>query len=212
MDTVIVANVVGRDIAEYVEVAEVLSDQERIDVLELNVSCPNVSEGGIAFGIDASVLAELTGAVVKTIAGRKPVWVKLSPNVTDIAAMATAAENAGADAVSLINTLLGIAVDIERKRPVLGNVYGGLSGPAIKPVALRMVHQVAKAVSIPVIGIGGISNWRDAVEFIMCGASLVQVGTALFADPAAPVKIIEGLSEYCEREGISDLGEIRGII
>jgi len=212
LDTVVIANVVGRDIAEYVEVAGVLAEQGRIDALELNVSCPNVSEGGIAFGTDASVLAELTGEVVKTVAGRKPIWVKLSPNVTDIAAMAKAAEKAGADAVSLINTLLGMALDIERKKPVLGNIYGGLSGPAIKPVAVRMVHQVAKAVDIPVVGLGGITSWRDAIEFIMCGASLVQVGTALFADPAAPVKIIEGLDEYYEREGISDLGEIRGDI
>ncbi|MCP4231695.1 MAG: dihydroorotate dehydrogenase [bacterium] len=212
LDTVIIANVVGCDIAEYVEVADALAEQTRIDALELNVSCPNVEEGGIAFGTDAGVLAELAGEVIKAVAGRKPVWVKLSPNVTDITAMARATEKAGADAVSLINTLLGMAVDVERRKPVLGNIYGGLSGPAIKPVALRMVHQVAKAVGIPIVGIGGITTWRDAVEFIMCGATLVQVGTALFADPAAPTKIIEGLNEYCEREGISDLGDIRGII
>ena len=126
--------------------------------------------------------------------------------------MAKSAEKAGADAVSLINTLLGMAVDVERKRPVLGNVYGGLSGPAIKPVALRMVHQVARAVDIPIVGVGGITTWHDAVEFIMCGASLVQVGTALFADPAAPTKIIGGLKEYCEGEEIPDLREIRGVI
>jgi dihydroorotate dehydrogenase (NAD+) catalytic subunit len=212
IDTTIIANVVGRDIAEYVEVADALAAQDRVDALELNVSCPNVSEGGIAFGTDVDVLAELTGEVVKTVAGRKSVWVKLSPNVTDIVAMARTAEQAGADAISLINTLLGMAVDVELRKPLLGNVYGGLSGPAIKPVALRMVHQVAEAVEIPVIGIGGITTWRDALEFIMCGASLVQVGTALFTDPAAPTKIIEGLKAYCEREGISDLGEIRGVI
>ncbi len=212
LDTVIIANVVGRDIAEYVEVADTLADQERISALEINVSCPNVSEGGIAFGTDTPVLAELAGEVVKTVAERKPVWVKLSPNVTDIIAMAQAAEKAGADAISLINTLLGMALDIDAKKPVLGNVYGGLSGPAIKPVALRMVHQVAKAVNVPVIGLGGISIWRDAVEFIMCGASLVQAGTALFSDPSAPTKIIGGLVDYCAREGIKDLSEIRGII
>lgn len=212
LDTVIIANVVGRDIAEYVEVADTLAEQERIDALELNVSCPNVSEGGIAFGTKSAVLSELVGEVVKTVAERKPVWVKLSPNVTDIATIAKAGEKAGADAISLINTLLGTAVDIERKRPILGNVYGGLSGPAIKPVALRMVHQVAKAVNIPIIGVGGISTWRDAVEFVMCGASLVQVGTALFADPAAPANIIKGLNEYCKREGIAGLGEVKGVI
>jgi len=205
-----VVNVLGETAAEYVELAEELSNCEGVAGLELNVSCPNVKAGGISFGSDPESAAELTGAVKR--ATDLPLWVKLSPNVGDIAEVAKAVEGAGADAVSLINTLRGMAIDIERRRPALASVTGGLSGPAIKPVALRMVYEVYKQVSIPVIGVGGIAGPEDAVEFMLAGAAAVQVGTANFIDPTTPVRIIRGIEEYMARHNMSSASEITGAL
>lgn len=204
-----VANLYGCDADEFAELAGMLSGEPGIAALEVNVSCPNVSQGGILFGQDPAMITKVTEAV-KSRAGGTPVWVKLSPNVTDISACARAAEAGGADAVTLINTLSGMAVDLERRKPRLANGVGGLSGPAIKPVALRCVWQAAQAVSIPVVGIGGITCARDVLEFILVGASAVQVGTASFHRPDAAFRIVGQLPGEMERLGITSLEELRG--
>jgi len=206
--TNIIANVSDSTIDGYVEVAEKMNALDDIAAIELNISCPNVREGGMAFGTSCPAAIAVTKEVRKVYS--KTLIVKLSPNVTSIVEIARAVEEAGADAVSLINTILGMAIDAEKRRPVLSTITGGLSGPAIKPIALRMVWQVANAVKIPVIGIGGISNARDAVEFLLAGASAIQVGTANFVDPLATIKIIKGLEEYLDRHGYSSVNEIVG--
>lgn len=208
-DTKVIVNVCGKTVADYVEVVERCGDAP-IDMLEINVSCPNVKEGAIAFGQKADALFHITKAV--KAAAKQPVIMKLSPNVTDIAEMAKAAEEGGADAVSLINTLTGMKIDVEKRSFVLANKTGGLSGPAIKPVAVRMVYQAAKAVKIPVIGMGGIMTAEDALEFILAGASAVAVGAANFMNPYATVEIIDGITAYMERHQIEDIGELIGAV
>lgn len=208
-DTKIIVNVCGKTKEEYQEVVERLSDQP-VDMLEINISCPNVKEGGIGFGQDAGNVEDITKAV-KQVA-KQPVIMKLSPNVTDITLMAKAAEAGGADAVSLINTLTGMKIDINRQTFALANRTGGLSGPAIKPVAVRMVNQVANAVKIPVIGMGGIATAEDALEFILAGASAVSVGTANFFNPNATIEIIEGIGEYMRNKNCQDIHELIGIV
>lgn len=207
--TRIIANIAGSSIQECVKAVERLEDS-LVDMIELNVSCPNVKEGGVAFGVSCEGVSAITKAVRKVTT--KPLMVKLSPNVTDIADIAKAAEASGADALSLINTLLGMKIDIKSRRPILKNNTGGLSGPAVFPVAVRMVWQVSQAVSVPVVGMGGISSWQDAVEMMMAGASAFQVGTILFADPLAPVKIIEGISQFLEDQNCDDINEIIGSV
>lgn len=208
-DTKIIVNVCGKSVTDYVEVVERLGD-EPVDMLEINVSCPNVKEGGIAFGQDPKALFEITKEV-KAVA-KQPIIMKLSPNVTDITEMAKAAEAAGADALSLINTLTGMKIDIHKRTFAVANKTGGLSGPAIKPVAVRMVYQVAHAVRIPIIGMGGITTGEDAIEFIMAGATAVSVGTANFHDPMASVKVVQGIEEYMKRYGVEDINELRGCV
>ena len=208
--TLVAVNVIGRTIDEYAAVARGLVGCDGLDALELNISCPNIKEGGIAFGTDPSAAAEATAAVVE--AADVPVWVKLSPNVTDVARIGLACEEAGAAALSLINTLLGMAIDLERRRPLLAIGAGGFSGPAIKPVALRMVHQVARACSVPVIGIGGIRSARDALEFLVCGATAVQIGTASFAEPGVAGKVVRGMERWCEERGIEAISELVGTL
>lgn len=205
-DTRIIVNVCGHSEEEYVGVVERLQE-EPVDLLEINVSCPNVKEGGIAFGVDPAALQHITEEVKKK--AKQPIIMKLSPNVTNIVDMAKAAEAGGADALSLINTITGMKIDIRKRAFALANRTGGLSGPAIKPVAVRMVYQVCHAVDLPVIGMGGISCWEDAIEFIMAGATMVSVGTANFHDPFVTAKIIEGIEDYMKHEGIKDLSEIR---
>ncbi len=204
----IIANVSDSTVEGYVEVAEKMNRLDHISAIELNISCPNVKEGGMAFGTSCPSATAVTRAV-REVYG-KTLIVKLSPNVTNIVEIALAVESAGADAVSLINTLLGMAIDAEKRKPVLSTITGGLSGPAIKPVALRMVWQVAKAVKIPVIGIGGITTASDAIEFLLAGASAIQVGTANFVDPQATVKIISGIEDYLQRHRISDVKQLIG--
>ena len=210
LDTEIMVNVSGASVADYTEVCHRLTQCPRIHAVEVNISCPNVKQGGMAFGTTCEGAAEVTRAVRKAWPGT--LIVKLSPNVTSIADIARAVEAEGADAVSLINTLLGMAIDVERRRPYLSTITGGLSGPAVRPVAVRMVWQVAKAVGIPVVGLGGIMNARDALEFIMAGATAIEVGTANFIDPAVTVKIVDGINEYLDRHNLPDLASIRGII
>ncbi|MDD3554258.1 MAG: dihydroorotate dehydrogenase [Deltaproteobacteria bacterium] len=205
--THIFVNILGDTPEEYAELASVLSEQKGISALEVNISCPNVKSGGVAFGTDPFAAAEVTRAVKE--AAKLPVIVKLSPNVTDITVIARAVEQAGADAVSLINTLSGMAIDIQRRRPVLANIFGGLSGPAIKPVALRMVWQTARAVSIPVIGIGGIVRAADALEFLMAGAAAVQIGTATLINPKTGQEIITGIENYMKQRGLTELSGLR---
>jgi len=208
LDTAVIVNVSGADEAEYCAVIEKLRGRPAVAGFELNISCPNVKRGGMAYGTDPEAAAGLVRRV-KPLCD-KPLIVKLSPNVTDITLIACAVESAGADAVSLINTILGMAVDVETQKPKLSTVTGGLSGPAIKPIALRMVWQTARAVKIPVIGIGGISVWQDAVEFLLSGASAVQVGTANFIDPLAPLKIIDGIEKYLARKNLTKVTDIIG--
>ncbi|MBQ9541229.1 MAG: dihydroorotate dehydrogenase [Ruminococcus sp.] len=208
-DTRIIANIAGSTIEECAELAAKLKGSA-VDMIELNISCPNVKQGGAAFGTDCTIAGQVTKAVKDN--SDKPVMVKLSPNVTSITDIAKSVEANGADAVSLINTLLGMRIDINTGRPVLRNNVGGLSGPAVFPVAVRMVWQVANAVNIPVCGMGGVSTWEDAIEIMMAGASLVQVGAAIFADPYAPVKIIDGMQKFCEDKGISNISEIVGTV
>ena len=210
LDTNVIVNVSGASVADYVAVAEKLAPLSGIPAIEVNISCPNVKAGGMAFGTTCAGAAEVTAAVRR--AWPRHLMVKLSPNVTDITEIALAAESAGADSVSLINTLLAMAIDVERQRPYLSTITGGLSGPAVKPIAVRMVWQVAKKVHIPVVGLGGISTAADALEFIMAGASAVQIGTANFIDPAVTVKVIDGLTDYCHRHNVPDLASLRGII
>ena len=205
-DTKIIANVAGHSIPEYCDVVERLSEAD-VDMLEVNISCPNVKEGGIGFGTNPAMAAEVTRAVKRV--SKKPIIVKLTPNVTDITEIAKAVEAEGADAVSLINTLLGMRIDVHRKRPVIANKMGGFSGPAIKPVAVRMVYQVRRAVNIPIIGLGGIMTGEDVVEFLMAGADAVSIGTAAFANPTAPVDIKNELVAYMQRYGFKNLQEIR---
>ncbi len=206
----VIVNVSGATIDDYVAVAERLAPLSGIRAIEVNISCPNVKQGGMAFGTTTKGAAAVTAALRK--AWERTLIVKLSPNVTDIAEIARAVEDEGADSVSLINTLMGMAVDVEHRRPYLSTVTGGLSGPAVRPVAVRMVWQVAKAVKIPVIGLGGITCGRDALEFLMAGATAVEVGTANFLDPAISVKIVDEIEEYCKKNKISDIREIIGII
>ena len=210
LDTNIMVNVSGACPDDYVAVCEKLAPLSGIAAVEINISCPNVKQGGMAFGTTCSGAAEVTRAVRRAYPGT--LIVKLSPNVTDITEIARAVEAEGADAVSLINTLLGMAIDVERMRPCLSTVTGGLSGPAVKPVAVRMVWQVAKAVNIPVIGLGGIMSGKDALEFIMAGATAVEIGTANFINPALTIKIIDEINDFCNRHNIDDINSIRGII
>lgn len=205
----VIANISGASVDEYCLMMEKLS-QSGVAAVELNLSCPNVKEGGIAFGLKPDLVYEVTRRVKEC--GQKPVIVKLSPNVTDIVEIALAAAEGGGDAVSLINTLLAMDIDVWSRRPVLGNTYGGLSGPAVKPVALRMVHQVAGAVDIPVIGMGGILDWYDAVQFILAGAKAVAVGTANFVNPLAPVEIIEGIERYLVKQGFTSVEDMVGAL
>lgn len=208
-DTKIIVNVCGHAIDEYVNVVKKLQGQD-VDLLELNISCPNVSEGGMAFGTDPIMVEKVVNEVKKV--ADKPLIVKLSPNVTSITDIAKAAVSGGADALSLINTLNGMKIDIYRRQPVLFRKTGGMSGPAVKPVAVRMVYEVCKAVDVPVIGMGGISNAEDAIEFIMVGATGVSIGTANFINPRATVDTVEGIEEYMRKYNVNDLSEIRGII
>lgn len=203
----VIANIAGNTAEEYCELAQILSDTD-IDAIELNVSCPNVKAGCVAFGNTPSGIAEITSQVRKYC--RKPLIVKLTPNVTSIADIAAAAEDAGADALSLINTLLGMVIDIETRRPVLANNTGGLSGPAVKPVAVRMVHEVYRRVKIPIIGMGGISNGNDAIEFMLAGASAVMVGTAGLIHPDACIKVCEGIEQYMKKHGLRSIADVTG--
>lgn len=209
-DTNVIVNVSGSSPDEYAECAARIARLERVPAIELNISCPNVKDGGMAFGVTVSGAASVVRAVRK--AYPKTLIVKLSPNVTDIVEIAKAVEGEGADCVSLINTLMGMAIDIERRRPMLSISTGGLSGPAVKPVALRMVWQVARAVNIPVIGLGGIMNARDAIEFLMAGATAIQVGTANFIDPSVTAKIVKGMDEWLEAHGCKSVDEIIGAL
>lgn len=209
-DTQVIVNVSGKCIEDYVTVCEKLGNLDKIRAVEINISCPNVKQGGMAYGTSCKGAAEVTAAVRQ--AWHKHMIVKLSPNVTSIADIAKAVEDAGADSVSLINTLLGMAIDIDRRKPYLSTITGGLSGAAVRPIAVRMVWQVAKAVSIPVIGLGGIMNGRDAIEFIMAGARAIEVGTANFIDPSVTMRIIDEITEFCDRQGVADINELVGII
>lgn len=208
-DTKIIVNVCGKSVEDYIDVVERLSD-EPVDMLEINVSCPNVKEGAIAFGQNPDALANITKEIKSH--AKQPVIMKLSPNVTDIALMAKTAENAGADAISLINTLTGMKIDINRRTFALANKTGGLSGPAIKPVAVRMVYQCAQAVNIPIIGMGGITNADDALEFIMAGATMVAVGAMNFIEPNTTLNVVSGIEEYMKRNNVNDINELIGCV
>jgi dihydroorotate dehydrogenase (NAD+) catalytic subunit len=208
LDTAIIVNVSGSIVEDYIAIAEKLASLDKIPAIEVNISCPNVKEGGMAFGTSCPGIISVVSSVRKVYP--KTMIVKLSPNVTDIAEMAITAEGEGADSISLINTILGMAINAETQRPVLSTITGGLSGPAIKPIALRMVWQVYKAVKIPIIGIGGIMNASDAIEFILAGASAIQVGTANFIDPCVTLKIIDGISEYMKRHEVENISELTG--
>ena len=210
LDTNIIVNVSGSSIEEYSKTAAMIDALDNIPALELNISCPNVKKGGMGFGTNPDMAAQVVSEVRKIY--HKTLIVKLTPNVTSVVDIAKAVEAAGADSVSLINTLLGMAIDVEKQRPYLSTITGGLSGPAVKPVAVRMVWQVAHAVSIPVIGLGGIASAADALEFLMAGAKAVQVGTANFIDPTVTMKIIDGLEDYCKRHKINDINDIIDII
>jgi dihydroorotate dehydrogenase (NAD+) catalytic subunit len=206
--TRVIANVFGYSYEEYIEAIEILNDGEGISAYELNISCPNVKQGGIVFGNSPKAAAEVTEAVKRV--ARRPVIVKLSPNVTDIRELARAVESAGADALSMINTLVGMSIDVYTRCPRIANVTGGLSGPAIKPIAVRMVYEAAQVVNIPIIGIGGISNWMDAVEFIIAGARAIQIGTANYYDPTCSMKIIDELGNYCRTQKLNNISELVG--
>ena len=202
----VIANINGKILEEYIEIAERAEAIDVIKAIELNISCPNVKDGGMAFGANPDMAAKVTREVRRVT--KKPLIVKLSPNVTDIAGIAKLVEAEGADALSLINTLLGMSIDINKKKPLLGNIFGGLSGPAVKPVALRMVYQVSNAVSIPLLGMGGISTAEDVLEFFMAGASAISVGTGFFQNPLAAVEIKQGLINYCTENNLSNINEI----
>ena len=209
-DTKVIVNVCGHSTEEYLDVVERLADEPRVDMLEINISCPNVKEGGIAFGQDPKAVEAITKAVKAK--AKQPIIMKLSPNVTDITVMAKAAEAGGADCLSLINTLTGMKIDIERQTFAIANKTGGLSGPAVKPVAVRMVYQVANAVKIPIIGMGGICTAEDAMEFILAGATAVSIGTANFANPYTTVEVIDGIEAYMRRHGVEDINELIGLV
>ena len=204
-NTVVIANVAGSTQEDYCKMVEILSETD-IDMVELNISCPNVKEGGVQFGTSCESVGAITKAVRKYC--KKPLIIKLSPNVADIAGIAKAAESEGADAVSLINTLTGMRIDINTRKPIIKNITGGMSGPAVFPVAVRMVWQVKNSVNIPVIGMGGVTTWKDAVEMMMAGADALQIGTALFTDPYAPVKITEGLNKYLDEHNMKSVTEL----
>ena len=208
-NTVVIANIAGNTVEEYCAMAEKLSDTE-VDFVELNISCPNVKSGGVQFGTSCESVGNITAEVKKYC--KKPLMVKLSPNVTDIAEIAKSAEYSGADVISMINTLTGMRIDINTKRPIIRNNTGGMSGPAVFPVAVRMVWQVYNAVNIPIVGMGGISKWQDAVEMLMAGASALQIGTVLFNDPYAPIKINDGIERYMEEKNISSISELTGSV
>ena len=205
-----IVNVSGATVEDYAETASIINELDKIPAIELNISCPNVKQGGMSFGVTSKGAEEVVKAVRSVY--KKTLIVKLSPNVTDITEIARAAEGAGADSVSLINTLLGMAIDAEKRRPILSTITGGMSGAAVKPIALRMVWQVAKAVKIPVIGLGGIMNWKDAVEFMLAGASAIQIGTANFIDPTVTIKVAEGINDYLERHKFSSVRDIIGAL
>lgn len=209
-DTKVIVNVCGHSTEEYLDVVERLADEPRVDMLEINISCPNVKEGGIAFGQDPKAVEAITKAVKAK--AKQPIIMKLSPNVTDITVMAKAAEAGGADCLSLINTLTGMKIDIERQTFAIANKTGGLSGPAVKPVAVRMVYQVANAVKIPIIGMGGICTAEDAMEFILAGATAVSIGTANFTNPYTTVEVIDGIEAYMRRHGMEDINELIGLV
>lgn len=210
IDTNMMVNVSGSTIEDYVACAEKIATLDKIPAIELNISCPNVKQGGMAFGVTACGAADVVKAVRRVYP--KTLIVKLSPNVTDITEIAKAAESEGADAVSLINTILGMAVDAEKRKPLLSTITGGLSGPCVKPVALRMVWQTYKAVKIPIIGMGGISNWKDAVEFMLAGATAIQIGTYNFIGPAVSEKVVDGINDYCDRHGFKSVTELTGAL
>ncbi|WP_276867285.1 dihydroorotate dehydrogenase [Bacteroides heparinolyticus] len=210
IQTNMIVNVSGSAIEDYVETAAIINELDKISAIELNISCPNVKQGGMAFGVTSKGAEEVVKAVRSVY--KKTLIVKLSPNVTDITEIARAVENGGADSVSLINTLLGMAIDAEHRRPILSTVTGGLSGAAVKPIALRMVWQVSKAVKIPVIGMGGIMNWKDAVEFMLAGATAIQIGTANFIDPTVTVKVAEGIDDYLNRHNYTSVKDIIGAL
>ena len=209
-NTQIIPNINGSVVEDYIAVAEKVNEVEGIDAIELNISCPNVKEGGMAFGVSCPSAFAVTQAIRNVY--KKTLIVKLSPNVTDITEIAKGVEGAGADAVSLVNTFLGMAIDVNKRKPILSTVTGGLSGPAIKPIALRMVWQVYNAVKIPVLGIGGIMNAADAIEFILAGSTAIQIGTANFIDPQISVKVLEGISSYCKDNGVIDINELIGAL
>ncbi|MFV0271813.1 MAG: dihydroorotate dehydrogenase [Macellibacteroides fermentans] len=210
IDTHMIVNVSGSTVETYVECAEKIAALDKIPAIELNISCPNVKHGGMAFGVTCAGAAEVVRAVRKVYP--KTLIVKLSPNVTDVTEIARAVEAEGADAVSLINTLLGMAIDADKRKPILSTVTGGLSGPCVKPIALRMVWQTYNAVKIPIIGLGGISNWKDAVEFMLAGSSAIQIGTYNFVDPAISVKTVEGINDYLDKHGFKSVTEIIGAL
>jgi len=207
-DTNVMINLSGSTIEDYIKTAEIINKLEKIPGIELNISCPNIKEGGMAFGVSCMAAAQVVSEVRKVY--DKELMVKLSPNVTDIAEIARAVEGAGADSISLINTLLGMAVDTKTRRPILSTITGGLSGPAVKPIALRMVWQVANAVKVPVIGLGGIMNATDAIEFMLAGATAIQVGTANFIDPTISVKIVDGIDDYLNKNGYASVADVIG--
>ena len=209
-DTKVIVNVCGHSTEEYLDVVERLADEPRVDMLEINISCPNVKEGGIAFGQDPKAVEAITKAVKAK--AKQPIIMKLSPNVTDITVMAKSAEAGGADCLSLINTLTGMKIDIERQTFAIANKTGGLSGPAVKPVAVRMVYQVANAVKIPIIGMGGICTAEDAMEFILAGATAVSIGTANFTNPYTTVEVIDGIEAYMRRHSVEDINELIGLV
>lgn len=208
--TPIILNINGESEKEYIAVAEIANEIERVDFIELNISCPNVKNGGMAFGINCKTAENLTKSVRKVLT-KKPLIVKLSPNVTDITEIAKSVENAGADSVSLVNTFLAMKIDTKTKKPSLGNIFGGLSGGCIMPIAVRMVYQVFNAVKIPIIGMGGIENYNDALEFIMAGASLVSIGSGIFSNPILPIEIINGIENYIKENKIKDIKDLIGI-
>lgn len=210
INTNMIVNVSGSQVEDYADTARIINELDSIPAIELNISCPNVKQGGMAFGVSAHGAEEVVSAVRKVY--DKTLIVKLSPNVTDITEIAKAAEAAGADSVSLINTLLSMAINAEKRKPVLSTITGGMSGAAVKPIALRMVWQVAKAVNIPVVGLGGIMNWRDAVEFLLAGATAIEIGTANFIDPAITVKVAQGIDDYLNRHGFSSVKDIIGAL
>lgn len=210
LNTNVIVNVSGSSVEDYSETAAIINELNNIPAIELNISCPNVKHGGMTFGVHPEAAAEVVSAV--RMAYHKTLIVKLTPNVTDITEIAKAVEGAGADSVSLINTMLGMAIDAERRKPLLSTITGGLSGPCVKPVALRMVWQVAKAVKIPVVGLGGIMNATDAIEFMLAGATAVELGTANFIDPAITVKVVDGINEYLDRHGFKSVHEIIGAL